>query len=267
MTTITSGPCSWPDVSQLCCADWATFSPTLQTQAMDWAKTILWAATGRQFGLCQLTVRPCGRYCANCPAGYYYDGYGAWVPYVWNGVWKNCWCGQDGAFCSCDPACRVYLPGPVYSIISVSVDGAPLATGSGEYFVLDQQWLIRSNTTACWPMCADQNLQPGSSTAFEVTYLRGIAVPNVLAQATATTACEYARACLGAECRLPNRITSISRQGVTISMVDISEILKNGLTGIMEVDQVIMALNPFGVKGKTRFYTPDVQPPRQVTWP
>lgn len=265
-------PCIWPDVAANCCDGWDDFSPTLQEQALEFATYVLWSATGRQYGLCELTVRPCGRQCANCPSGWYWDGYGSWAPYVWNGEWKNCWCGSGGpgGCCSCDPACQVYLPGPVNSIVSVQVDGAslPVSGDSGfNYFVLDQQWLVRTDTTACWPLCSDQNLAPGSLDAFEVTYLRGRPVPAVLANAAGTYACEYAKACTGAACRLPSRVTNISRQGVSISMVDINDILKNGLTGVFEVDQIIMHMNPFGVKHQPRFYSPDLPEGRQITFP
>lgn len=264
---IQSGPCSWDEVDPLCCADWDQFSPELQAQALDYAKTIVWAATGRQFGLCTLTVRPCGRQCTTCPSGWYYDGSGSWIPYIFNGEWRNCWCGSEPGCCTCDPTCQVYLPGPVYSITSVTVNGESLPVSGSEMFVLDQQWLVRVNTTECWPLCADQNLAPGDPDAFEVTYRRGLAVPTALAQATASLACEYAKACLGLACRLPSRVTSISRQGVTISMVEIADILKNGLTGLWELDQLIMTYNPYGLKGRTRFYSPELREPRQVTWP
>jgi hypothetical protein len=271
MSIDTTGPCNWPDVGdQLCCEDWDSYSVALQTQAATYSKMILWAATGRQYGLCELTVRPCGRYCEGWNwDGAYYDGYGSWVPYVWNGEWRNCWCGSGGpgGCCTCSPDCQVYLPGPVHSITSVRVGGESLNVTGGGIFVLGQQWLIRVDTTACWPQCADQNLAPGDVDAFEVTYLRGLEVPTALANAYATLACEYAKACLGLACRLPSRVSSISRQGVTISMVDIAELLRNGLTGLWEVDQVILALNPHGLKGRTRFYSPDLLEPRQVTWP
>jgi hypothetical protein len=265
--TISSGPCTWPDLTQICCSeDWATFSPAVTGAAVNYATAFVWMATGRQFGLCELTVRPCGRFCQDCPSGWFYDGYGGFQPYVFNGQWKNCWCGQDSGCCTCDPACQVYLPGPVNSIVRVTVDGETLpATGS--YFVLDQMWLIRTDTTACWPSCSDQNLYPGDPNAFEVTYLRGREVPIALAQATSGLACEFARACLGLPCRLPSRITSLSRQGVTVSFADISDVLKNGLSGLWELDQLIMAYNPYGLKGPTRMYSPDLQVPRQVTWP
>jgi hypothetical protein len=50
-------------------------------------------------------------------------------------------------------------------------------------------------------------------------------------------------------------------------MIDINDVLKNGLTGLWELDQLIMLYNPYGLKGRTRFYSPDLQEPRQVTWP
>jgi hypothetical protein len=54
---------------------------------------------------------------------------------------------------------------------------------------------------------------------------------------------------------------------VTVSFADISDVLKNGLSGLWELDQLIMAYNPYGIKGQTRMYSPDLQVPRQVTWP
>jgi hypothetical protein len=50
-------------------------------------------------------------------------------------------------------------------------------------------------------------------------------------------------------------------------MVDVTELLRAGLTGIPEVDQVIRSLNPSGLKGRTRLYSPDLSTARQVTWP
>lgn len=260
------GPCSWDNVEPLCLAEeWDTYSTELQTQALEFATMIAWTSTGRQFGLCELTVRPCGRQCANCPNGWYYDGNGGWVPYMFNGMWKNCWCGAWE--CTCDPDCQVYLPGPVYSIQSVQVGGESIPITGGHMFVLDQQWLVRTDTTECWPLCGDQNLAPGDAEAFEVTYLRGKPVPNALAAATANYAVEYAKACLGLACRLPGRITSLSRQGVTVSMVDVSQLLAEGLTGLMELDQLIVALNPHRLKGRTRMWSPELQEGRGVTWP
>ena len=259
-------PCGW-EPNYLCCDSWVTVSGSaLGPQATEYATLVLWAATGRQYGLCDVTVRPCGRQCTNCPSGFYWDS-GSWVPYIFNGEWRNCWCGVGAGCCTCDPACQVYLPGPVAEVVSVTVDGTSLPASGGAYFVLDEQWLVRVDGTACWPQCADQSLYPGDANAFEVTYRRGRAVPPALLSAAGSLACEYIKACQGGDCRLPSRVSSIARQGVNISMVDVNELLRFGLTGLKEVDEVIRALNPSGLKGRTRFYSPDLQVPRMVTWP
>lgn len=265
---IPDAPCSW-EINTLCVDGWDDLSAELREQATSYATLVLWSATGRRFGLCEITVRPCGRMCTNCEqTGVWYDMYGGtWMPYIWNGVWKNCWCGAEAGCCTCDPHCQVYLPGPVDSIVTVTVNGESLPASGGGYFVLDQQFLIRVDTTECWPMCSDQNLAPGDSEAFEVVYRRGTPLPPALETAAGTLAGEYVKACQGQPCRLPGRVASIARQGVNVNMVDVNELLSMGLTGILEVDQIIVALNPNRLKGRTRFYSPDLQVGRQVTWP
>lgn len=260
-------PCGWAALipSSICCTEWDDYSPELQVQAINYAALVLWAATGRRFGPCEMTVRPCGAMCNDCPQGYYYDLYGGtWLPYIWNGEWHNCWCGSS--WCTCDPACQVYLPGPVDEIIEVRVNGEILPASGGAYFVLDQQFLVRVDTDACWPLCTDQSKAYGDPDAFEVTYTRGIPIPEQLIAAAGVLACEYAKACVGSPCRLPGRVASISRQGVNINMVDVNILLANGLTGLAEVDQVIVSLNPYALKGRTRYYSPDLDIPRQITW-
>src|SRR5688572_26741655 len=70
---------------------------------------ILWAASGRRYGLCEVTVRPCLRRCGG--------GSGLPAPYKdADGAWRNlsaCGCVED---CSCTELCEVVLPGPVASV-------------------------------------------------------------------------------------------------------------------------------------------------------
>jgi hypothetical protein len=261
VTTPLVAPCAWT-LNEVCCDTWSDYSDTLKTQATSYASLVLWAATGRQYGLCDVTVRPCGRECSGCANGYYWSG-GTWIPYIWNGQWFNCWCGTGNfGCCSCDPACRVYLPGPVNSVTEVIVDGSTIDPSG--YKVYDNRWLVRLDTATCWPYCADFNVTSGTG-FFQVKYLRGTAVPDALLTAAGTLACEYAKACLGQVCRLPSRVVSVARQGVTVSMVDVDQLLTKGLTGLTEVDQVIVSLNPYGLKQRTRFYSPDVPIVRMVT--
>lgn len=259
------GPCSWTIPDPLCCAaDWALASAEIQSAARDYAALILWAATGRQFGLCEVTVRPCGM--RRCPDGggefwgYDWSG-GTWVPYIFNGTWFNCACGTN---CCCDPRCQVRLMGPVSQMVEVLIGG--IAVDPATYHVDDDHWLVRS-AGECWPRCADMDNLIGDDT-FEVTYLRGTPVPQALLRAAAMLACEWAKACLNNDtCRLSNRVTSVIRQGITIDMVNPNDLLESGLTGLWEVDTVIRSLNPHRTVERLRVYAPELNVPRMTTWP
>lgn len=115
-------PCGWVIPDPLCCTDWTGFSAGVKAAAKDYAATVLWAATGRQYGVCTITVRPCG--VRRRQSGWEFFGYdwtgGTWIPYIFNGQWFNCVC---PGICSCEPRCQVRLMGPVNSIVEVTVGG------------------------------------------------------------------------------------------------------------------------------------------------
>lgn len=260
-----AAPCNW-DLTQVCCADWGTFSPTVQAAATAAATLVLWAATGRQFGLCENTVRPCGRFVGSCPDnrwGWWLNGSGTWLPYIdTEGVWRNCGCGFSG--CGCQPDCQVYLPGPVDSVSSVYQNS--FLVDPTAYRVDDGHWLVRTDGD-CWPDCVDLNRDLPGENVFQVTYLRGTPIPPALLAAAGIYACEWAKACTGGNCRLPGRVSSIVRQGVSVSLVDTDTLLNRGLTGLLEVDQVIVALNPRRLPYRLRVWSPDRPNPRTVTSP
>lgn len=257
------GPCGWVIPAPLCCDEWATMPANVQSAAQDYAALVLWAATGRQFGLCSVTVRPCGMKRCNDGLvefyGYDWSG-GTWVPYVFNGTWFNCSC---VGLCCCDPRCQVRLMGPVESITEVLIGG--IVVDPGAYRVDDNHWLVRTDGE-CWPTCADLDSDVGDN-VFEVTYTRGTAVPPALLRAASTLACEWGKACTGADCRLSNRVTSLARNGVTVEMASPEEFLEDGLTGLWEVDSIIRALNPYRRKQRGRIYAPELNVPRMVTSP
>lgn len=256
-------PCTW-SIETGCCDCWDALDPDKQNAGIQYAALTLWAATGRRYGACQTTVRPCGRTCTDQGAWGYSWYEGTWRPYIMGGVWRNCWCG-GGLGCRCEPDCQVYLPGPALSVSQVVLDGVIIP--ADEYRIDNRQWLVRTGEDSeCWPYCQNYNLDSGDGTFF-VTYMKGVAVPAALAAATGTLACEYAKACSGQSCRLPGRLSTVARQGVQLTFVNIDSLLERGLTGITEVDQVIMALNPSGLKRPMRVISPDLPVTRQVTWP
>lgn len=262
-------PCSGWNIDPSCCDEWDTYSLELQTNAAQYGAFTVWAATGRRFGLCVNTVRPCGMYCSNPGVYGYYWAEGSWRPYIFNGAWRNCWCGcgTGAGCCGCEPDCQVLLNGPVHSIIDVTVDGTVVDPAT--YRVDNGQWLVRTHnqsTDDCWPQCQDYNQNSGEGT-FIVRYYSGIPVPSVLLNAAGELACEWARSCTGAACRLPGRVQSVARQGVSFSNVNPDDMLKMGLTGVPTVDQVIAMFNPYGLTSRMRIDSPDDEVHRSVTWP
>lgn len=254
------------------CADcsWEAVGDDLKQAAIDFATTYLWAATGRQFGLCEMTVRPCGWRDCNGMVEWFGWGWNGniWQPYLWNGTWYNAYCGCDG-LCCCIPDCSVRLDGPVDSIVEVTVDG--VVVDPATYFVYDLQWLTRvgSQDGACWPDCSDLNAAPGPGAGvFEVTYMKGRPVPSELIYAAGVLACQWIKACQGADgCRLSQWIVSMTRQNADFQFPDPTEVLRMGLTGLREVDMLIMAYNPYGLKAPLRVFSPEIKYPRVVTWP
>jgi hypothetical protein len=258
------GPCGWTFPDPLCCETWEATDPAIQAAAADYASVVLWAATGRRFGLCEVTVRPCGM--KRCDDGlgewfgFEWSG-GTWMPYIWGGTWFNCVC---PGVCCCEPRCQIRLAGPVDSVTEVTI-GAVIVD-PGTYRVDNGIWLVRTEGE-CWPFCADLDSDLSDS-VFEVTYLRGDPVPTTLLMAGTILECEWAKACTGDNtCRLSNSVTSLARNGITIDMTSPGELLSDGLTGIFEVDQIIKAWNPYGLKSRRRILAPELNYPRMVTSP
>lgn len=260
-------PCAWP-VEPLCCASWDAATPEQRAAVAAVTTEILWAITGRRFGVCPVTVRPCKAPCdtyGRRPAYPYVGGAGAgsFSPALVDGAWIN-GCGQCVTDCGCGPLCEVVLPGPVDQIIAVRLDGDVVPAAG--YRVDDHRRLVRTDGE-CWPYCQhlDQpDTEPGT---FSVTYGLGIPVPAAGRYAAGVYACELIKACVGEACRLPRRVTQVTRQGVTWQLLDPFEFLENGLTGLYEVDAWVKAVNPDGLSRAARVYSPDVRPPRRTTWP
>lgn len=273
-------PCNWT-VDAGCCEDWETYSLELRTAGAEYGALSVWAATGRRFGACTRTVRPCGEQgCGDGTSmgwgsGFYWSE-GVWFPYILDGVWRN-WCRcQD-----CRPSHQIWLTPPVSGIVEVRFsDGTIIDPAT--YRVDDHQWLVRQGpnlatepitaTDGGWPRHNAYNfpvtgaLAPNDLTAWEVTYLWGVAVPSVLQRAAGELACEWIKNCLGLACRLPQRVTSIARQGVTISLADVDQLLQNGLTGLTTVDSLIQRFNPSRLPSRMQIASPDLPTIRETTF-
>ena len=243
------GWCGWDVEPEDLCPDWLTYTDAQRESALAIATAVMWAATGRRFGPCQITIRPCqSRWWAEQYRAYpvwWNGGDGNWagpLPYLYNGQWFNgCGCGTG---CCCRPRCEIMLDGPVASIVEVMVNGEVVPSTEYRVDVANGAYLLVKMSAGCWPTCQDLNELADGAHAFAVTYTRGVATPPSLLWATAILACELGKAIVGGVCALPQRLSSLTRQGVTADFITTELDIDTFQTGINEVDMVIRALNP-----------------------
>lgn len=222
------------------CAPWATTADLPEGSAcadrplidtwLQIASDVLWALSGRQYsGVCEATFRPV----TGC------------APSRWPalrsvaGGWGFC-CDEHRSL-----DLGVY---PIVAVQEVKVDGAVL--DAARYRVDDWRYLVRlpdaDGRRRSWP--GIQRLdrgddQPGT---WSLTIQYGSAPPAAGVQAAIALGCELAASADPGEneCRLPERVTSITRQGVSAVVLDPMDFLTDGRTGIYEVDLFLTATNP-----------------------
>lgn len=256
------------------CEDWPVYYPcdvagvdsALLARALRFATEVVWALSGRQFGLCTVTLRPCRRDCSDVsPYGWSWSEWPAGLTYptpaLIGGAWFNLVCGGCGDNCSCNRVSEVDLPAPVHDVVQVKVDGTPLVTGA--YRLDDNRHLVRIDGGE-WPRCNDLNRSDAQIGTWSVTARFGQDVPEGGAWAVGELTCQYVAGATGADCRLPQSVTQLVRQGVTIQFDIVSELLKEGLTGLYFVDSFITTWNPSHLRRRSRTYSVDVPDPRRA---
>lgn len=279
-------PCGWvPDApcpSGPCCPDVDDpVNAAIKARAESLAAAILWRLTAMQFGCCTLTVRPCKPltcdpltlsqiiYWDQRGFGRYNLGVMSYFPTLIDGAIFNISCGCEINCCTCRGSCEVKLPGPICSVASVTVDGNLVAPAN--YQVYDNSTLVFTTDPlnplidAC-PPCQNYDLPLGEIGTWSVTYSIGTPVPDELNFAAGLYACQIALAMVGDKaCTLPSRVASVTRQGVTETFFDPILLTENGLVGIPLVDQIVAALNPYGMKQSSRVWYPGMPRTRQET--
>jgi hypothetical protein len=253
----------WP-VDWTC--DVSSYSVSGLAAAQAAASDALWALSGRQYGACTITTRPCRRDIWTDVSGLVpWTGSGSgWNPSLTNGYWTNI-CGHRTS-CGCTSVEEVTLdPSPVSDVIEVLLDGWVIDPAA--YRVDDHRLLVRIDGGS-WPACQDIAAAPYEPGAFAVTYTFGLEVPPLGRRAVGELACEFLRSSTGdGECRLPERVQSFTRQGVTVQMPDPEALLTGGMTGLYWVDLWLNSVNPAGLQNRATILSPDIHRPRRTTWP
>jgi hypothetical protein len=257
-----SEPCGWEITKCGCGQCWNTYTPEVRETAAALAIGVMWAATARQYGQCTVVVQPCHK-----PSMLReYQVYPVTAPdygpaYVRSGAWHNSCTGSDQES-DCCAGCEVQLEGPTSTagITEVTLGGVILDPSA--YVVHNGHILVRTDGE-CWPTCVNYSQQ--DPPAFQVEYLKGLPIPVRVQKAAERLACEFAKACTGAVCALPRKLRSLSRQGVEVTVEELSTRPGEIRTGITEVDMIIALENPHGRSQRSIVLTPDLPPPRMVS--
>lgn len=216
---------------------WLALTPEMRGRFTAIAVELLWRRTGRVFGLVERTVRPhlaCDSRLST------YEGQGGaagvvdWYPVI--------------GFCAPSRR-RVSLPGPVHEVLAARVDGGAVPAPAWE--VREHRWLVRIDAGE-WPA----PLEPGPG--FEVVYVRGVPVPLGGQEAAAALAYELWKAAEGQDCGLPENVRSVSRQGISMEMVDMAALIGDQATGVPSVDRWIAAVNPHRTLTRPEVLSPDI---------
>lgn len=213
----------------------------------------LFVLSGRRYKQRYVTVRPKRRVESGC----------GW----WHG-WLDGWATTPAGWPAWDwhtPSPDTYelrLAGPVQSIIEVKVDGRAL--DPGEVALYDARYLVRVDPNggrASWPADQRLDLSDDAEGTFSVTYVWGQAIPAGGRIAGQVWGCELANQLHalfgGDDCGLPDRVTTLTRQGVTLTGLSALDFLKAGKVGIDIVDRWIDVVNPAGARRPASVTSPD----------
>ncbi|MET8773315.1 hypothetical protein, partial [Streptomyces sp. NPDC004658] len=182
------------------------------------------------------------------------------VPYVDNGVWRNCGCTGG---CTCSARCEAFMPFPVARVDQVMDQGTVLDPSA---YRLDNGRILVRVDGDCWQECQDYNLPATEPGTWSVTVTPGELLPRMGQIAAGELASQFAKACVGAgDCALPAELVSLTRNGVQLEMPDPATLVDNGLTGLFNVDLFLRAVNPGRLKARPRVFSSDLPRDRQVT--
>jgi hypothetical protein len=145
------------------------------------------------------------------------------------------------------PSTRLRLRGRPVQRIHTIRDRSGNVIDSSNYYLVDGS-TVQASPGVAWTPCD-----------VEVTYTYGIDPPTIGKMAARTLAKEFAKGWAGNDdCALPQRVTSISRQGVSYTLLDQQDFLDELRTGIYEIDLFLRTVNPDKARARARVFTPDV---------
>jgi hypothetical protein len=144
------------------------------------------------------------------------------------------------------PMSRIRLRGrPVVKIHAVRNRSGGIIDSS-KYYLVDHSTL-QAAAGIPWTPCN-----------VEVTYTYGSYPPAAGAAAARILAMEFVKLWSGDDCALPERVTTVSRQGVSFTLLDNQDFVDDMRTGLYAVDLFLKSVNPDRARSKSRVFSPDM---------
>lgn len=152
------------------------------------------------------------------------------------------------------PESRIRLRGrPVTKIHSMRNRVGAIINPSNYYLVDHSTIHVKAGTA--WTPCNT-----------EVTYSYGTPVPVAGKMAARTLATEFIKLWSDDDsCQLPQRVTSVSRQGVSYTILDNQEFIAELRTGLLVVDLFLKTVNPDNARRKSKVFSVDTPRARRYS--
>lgn len=222
-------PHLWP------CEEPPSADPAVVRVGLRTAQRLLSTRSGGIYGDCTATEKFYPRPASTCGMPYKDRG----------GLWRNG--GRGGACCALPLRFR-----PVRGVVEATLFGEVL---DPESYGVEGFQLVRY--AACWP-ASDECGEPPVS----VTYRWGRPIEEDAQLALGEVALEVIESLCGRPCRLPSKLSALTRQGVTMEFSDSEEQYERWLLGLPLADAWLQSVNPNAKKRRVRFSDPDS--PRSV---
>jgi hypothetical protein len=232
------GPYTTPEAVLACCEIaqqlGLTDDDVRLIDAIEDASLLLYYWTGRTYGTCTTTLRLC----------------------------RGCTCTE--MVCCCGVNSIDLGVWPVVSLDAIRMNGEEQDVA--DFHIDEWHYLVRSGVQDPWPTCSNLWAEAGgeyddeaNGYVFEVDLTYGVAVPHILERAARTLACELLNDACAGQCKLPERVTSISRRGMSVEVASSQDLLGDKLTGIYVVDLAISTLNPSKLQSPSFVWTPQLR--------
>lgn len=100
----------------------------------------------------------------------------------------------------------------------------------------------------------------------EISYSYGAEPPALGKMAARRVAIEFVKLWEGdSDCALPQRVTNVTRQGVTYTVLDSQDFLEEMRLGIYEIDLFLKTNNPNKAQKRSKVFSPDIPRARRYT--